>query len=45
MPEKEEIKDIYDKLSDDNKEILNMVAQGMAIAQSQNDNEHVPHVD
>lgn len=44
MPENEEIKQIYDNLTDDNKKIINMVAQGMAIAQSQNDN-HIPHID
>lgn len=42
MPEKEEIKEVYEQLNEDNKEILNMVAQGMVIAQNQN---HIPRID
>ena len=41
----EEMKEIYDNLTEENKQVINMVAQGMAIAQNQNDNEHIPHVD
>lgn len=33
MDEKEEIKEIFDELTEENKEILNMVAKGMQIAQ------------
>lgn len=31
--EEKKIKDIYDKLSDNNKDIVNMVAKGMILAQ------------
>lgn len=31
--EKEEIKEIFENLTDENKDILNMVAKGMQIAQ------------
>lgn len=30
---KEEVKELYDKLSKDNKEILNLLAKGMIVAQ------------
>ena len=33
MEENKEIKNIYDELTEENKEILNMVAKGMQIAQ------------
>ena len=33
MDEKEEIKEIFNELTEENKEILNMVAKGMQIAQ------------
>ncbi len=33
MNEKEEIKEIYNELTEENKDILNMVAKGMQIAQ------------
>lgn len=36
MEEKDEIKDIYENLTEENKQVINMVAQGMTIAQSQN---------
>lgn len=37
MGENEEIKDIYEQLNEDNKVIINMIAQGMALAQGQNE--------
>lgn len=40
MEEKEELKGIYEKLTEENKSILNMVAQGMEIAQ-QNPNTEI----
>lgn len=30
---KEELKEIYDKLSDKNKEVINLIAKGMKVAQ------------
>ena len=33
MEEKEEIKQIYDNLTDENKEVLNLLAKGMQVAQ------------
>jgi len=43
--EKTQIEDIYNELTEENKDILNMVAKGMAIAQMQNIDNHVPHID
>lgn len=33
MEEKEEIKQIYDNLTEENKEVLNLLAKGMQVAQ------------
>ena len=48
MEEKEKIKEVYEKLTDENKKILNMVAQGMTIAQENSNEEilkHIPRID
>lgn len=41
--EEKEIKELYDGLTEENKDVLNMVAKGMKIAQ-ENSN-HIPHID
>lgn len=43
--EKNQIEDIYNELTEENKDILNMVAKGMQIAQMQNADSHIPHID
>lgn len=43
--EKKEIEKLYNSLDEKNKEILNMVAQGMKIVQDANIEKHIPHVD
>lgn len=46
MKDKKEIKKLYDKLSEENKNVINMVAQGMMIAQNNKENEkHIPRID
>lgn len=45
MEDKKEIEEIYNNLTDENKDILNMVAKGMEIAQNQNNENHIPHID
>ncbi len=46
MEKKQEIKDIYDKLSEDNKQVINMLANGMKIAQENAEMEkHIPKID
>ena len=46
MEKKEEIKEVFDKLSDDNKDVLTMVANGMKIAQENAEMEkHIPKID
>lgn len=43
--EKNQIEDIYNELTEENKDILNMVAKGMQIAQMQNVDNHISHID
>lgn len=38
MEQKEQLKKIYEKLSDDNKNVLNLVANGMIVAQEKGGN-------
>ena len=38
MKEKEEIKEIYEQLTDENKQVINMLANGMKIAQENTEN-------
>ena len=43
--EKTQIEEIYNNLTEENKDILNMVAKGMSIAQNQNNENHIPRID
>lgn len=43
--EKTQIENIFNELSEENKDILNMVAKGMQIAQMKNVDNHIPHID
>ena len=44
--DKEEIKEIYNNLTEENKDILNMVAKGMKIAQNTEQIiQHIPRID
>lgn len=46
MEEKEVIEEIFNQLTDDNKEVLNMVAKGMKIAQDNSElDKHIPRID
>lgn len=46
MEKKQEIKEIYDKLTEDNKQVINMLANGMKIAQENAEMEkHIPKID
>lgn len=33
MKEKEEVKELYNKLTDENKQVVNLIAKGMIVAQ------------
>ena len=43
--EKTDIKEIFNELTEENKDILNMIAKGMTIAQNQVNDNHIPHID
>ena len=44
--DQEKIEEIFDQLTDDNKEVINMVAKGMKIAQENAEiSKHVPKID
>lgn len=46
MEKKQEMEDIFNQLTEDNKEVLNMVAKGMKIAQENMEKEkHIPRID
>lgn len=46
MDEKENIEEIFNQLTDDNKQVINMVAKGMQIAQENAEaNKHIPKID
>ena len=46
MKEKQEIENIFNQLTEDNKEVLNMVAKGMKIAQDNSEvDKHIPRID
>lgn len=46
MEKKQEIKEIYENLTEDNKQVINMLANGMKIAQENAEMEkHIPKID
>lgn len=46
MDKQNEIEEIFNKLTDDNKQVINMVAKGMQIAQENAEaNKHIPKID